>query len=453
MKKNDIITVEVETLASEGQGVGRIDGMAIFVPFALPGETVQVQIIKMQKRYAVGKLLEVLQPSEDRQEAKCEYFGKCGGCQWQNLSYPAQLAAKRQVAVDAFTRICGWKEADEMFPPTIGMKTPWNYRNKVSLPCRSDASGQLHIGFFAARSHRLVPVQDCPLQEQSITPLIRAVKEWAQKHALTAYNEETGKGLIRHLFLRNNSHGQSMVVVSTTGKLPQQEDLIATLREQIPGLVSIVHNINKKPGNRTLGSEFHAVWGSKNIAANICGLTFFVSAASFMQVNTMQCEALYHTALGFVDWMQIKTVVDAYCGMGTLALLTAQHCEKVLGIETVAEAVEDAKRNAIENQIDNAQFVCAKVEEEWPKLAESGELPDLLILDPPRKGCEASLIETIASKPPRYLLYISCNPATQARDCKELLAAGYQIVKAQQVDMFPQTVHVESVVLMERTGG
>lgn len=447
VKKNDDICLEITTLGSEGQGIGKLDGFSVFVPQALPGETVSAHVIKVTTGYAVAKLKEVQKASSDRVVPECSAYLRCGGCGLQHMAYDAQRKAKQKQVRDALERLGGFHGVEVM--PTIGMENPWRYRNKGSFPVGMEGDTAV-FGFFASRSHRIIPLNDCPIQNRAVTSVAQAVARWAQAHEITPYDESTGNGILRHVMARVAKDGKVMAVVVTTGPLPQKDALIAELTGGVENLCSIVHNSNSRNSNVILGDEYRVIWGSERLDCELCGLHFLVSAVSFLQVNNEQTEKLYTTALDFLDLKGGETVVDEYCGIGTISLLLAQRAGRVIGIENVPQAVEDARRNAELNGITNAEFLCEDAGSGLLQLTQAGTRPDAVVLDPPRKGCEEAALRAIANCGADKILYISCNPATLARDAKYLAEAGYKIQAVQPVDMFPQTAHVECVVMMER---
>ena len=447
VSKNDNISLEISALGSEGQGIGRKDGFAVFVPHALPGENVSAHVIKVTSGYAVAKLTEILQESPDRVPPECGAFLRCGGCALQHMSYDAQCKAKQKQVQDALERVGGFHGVQVQ--PIIGMQNPWRYRNKGSFPLGLEGEG-VSFGFFAPRSHRLIPLNDCPIQNPVVISVAQAVKRWAEACGIEPYNEEKDTGILRHAMARVAKDGKVMAVVVTTGPLPNKERLIAELAGQVKNLCSIVHNTNGRQSNVILGEEYHVIWGQDRLDCELCGLHFMVSAASFLQVNNEQTEKLYKTALDFLDLQGGETVVDAYCGIGTISLLLAQSAGRVIGIENVPQAVNDARHNADMNGIVDAEFLCEDAERALPRLVQAGLRPDVVVLDPPRKGCEEPALQAIANCGASKILYISCNPATLARDAKYLADAGFEIKKVQPIDMFPQTMHVETVVLMSR---
>jgi len=449
VQRNDDITLTVHAIGSEGQGIGRYKGFTVFVPFALPGETVRTHIIKVTSGYAVGKLLSVEEKSPNRIEARCPEFGRCGGCTLMHLSYAEQLKFKQEEVHNALTRIGGFN-APRVFV-TLGMENPDFYRNKGSFPFASNTDGTVSFGFYAQRSHRLVALSDCAIQREETLLCAQAVCDWANRCGVAAYDEKSGRGVLRHVMARvSDENGAVMAVIVTTGKLPYREELIGILRERVPGLCSIIHNKNKEDTNVIFGKEFHTVWGKDRLPCVICGLQFNVSAASFLQVNPQQTEVLYQAALDALSLNGTERIADVYCGIGTISLMLARHAAFVDGIEVVPEAIADARQNAEKNRITNVRFHCAPAEEALPKLVSDGFHPDAVVIDPPRKGCERPVLDALISCGVKRLVYVSCNPATLARDAKILAEGGFSLVSAQPVDMFPQTAHVETVVLLSR---
>ncbi len=448
VERNDDIVLEIDALGAEGEGIGRVDGYALFVPGALPGERVQAHVIKANSGYGVAKLVEIINPAPERVNPPCAIFGKCGGCTLQHLDYSAQLAYKRKVVEDALTRLGGLK--DITVSPVIGMDEPWQYRNKGSFPL-AEIDGRVQAGFFAPRSHRLIPTEDCLIQQESGLIAMLAVRDWANEHGVAAYDEKTGRGLIRHVVMRTTVNGEVMaVLVSTSASIPEKKALIETLRDRVEGLASIYLNIQKGQTNVILGTDYRLLWGEPYITETLCDLSFSISPASFLQVNPVQTEKLYEKAIELLALNGNERVVDAYCGIGTITLLLARHAKEVVGIENVPEAVEDAKRNAEQNSIQNARFLCAPAEEALPKLLADGFKVDALLLDPPRKGAEEAFLRAVIESGVQRVVYISCNPATLARDCKMLSEGGYKVEAVQPFDLFPQTAHTETVCLLKR---
>lgn len=443
LQKNQDLDLTIESLTGEGQGVARVEGYAVFVTGALPGERVRAHVIKVTGSYAVAKCIEVLSPSPDRVVPKCPVFDRCGGCALQHLACPAQLLTKQQQVTDALTRLGGFPNPP--VKPVVGMEEPWRYRNKASFPFGSVGGGAV-FGFFAERSHRLIPFSDCPIQDVRTVELADRVTAWANENRIPPYDEITGEGVLRHVMARVSTTGETMTVVVTKGPLKKADALIAAL----DGVDSVYHNRNDKSTNVIFGPDFTLLSGKQVISDVIGDSRFSVSPRSFLQVNPVQTRILYETALDLLSPEPDETVVDAYCGIGTISLMLAGRCAKVIGIEQVADAIRDAKQNAAENAVSNASFLCGNVEEILPNLLK--ETPDIrsLVLDPPRKGCEESALAAIGNSAITRVAYVSCNPATLARDAKILAGYGFQLKTVQPVDMFPQTGHVESVVLMSR---
>ena len=450
IQKNDDITLHIDALGSDGQGIGRVDGYAVFIAGALPGELVRAHVIKTTASYGVAKLLTVEEAAKTRVKPACPAYPQCGGCTLQHLDYAEQLRVKRDMVNDALQKL--GHISDFEISDTLGMDSPLQYRNKGSFPY-ANCAGMVQFGFFAPRSHRLVPLEDCMIQHPSIVEAARCVRTWARDNGISVYDEQTHHGTLRHCMTRVTTTGEVMVVIVTHGKLGHKEALLDILQKGIPELASVYHNRNDERTNVIFGNEYALIWGKEAVLDEISGLQFSVSPASFLQVNPRQTEKLYAAALDALGDNEIDTLFDVYCGIGTISLLAAQKCKMVIGIENVPAAVEDAKANALRNKINNAEFICGDAENMLPELMKKDVHPDAIIVDPPRKGCEMPALQAIAdSKVPR-IVYVSCNPATLARDCAFLQAAGYKLVKAQPVDMFPHTTHVETVVLMSCTKG
>ena len=448
LKKNDDITLEITAMTSEGAGVGRYEGFAVFVPFALPGEKIEAHIIKVTPSYAIGKLTSIIVRSADRVDPPCPVFGKCGGCSLQHMSYASQLEYKRTLVRDALERIGGFRGVE--VAPTIGMNEPSRYRNKGSFPF-TETDGKPCWGLYAARSHRVIETNDCMIEDSAATSAANAVKQWAEENGVSVYDETTCSGVLRHVITRTVTEGNAVCVV-TTGELPNKESLIAHIRAAVPRVRSIVHNVNSRDTNVICGDENHLIWGSETVSQTICGLTYNVSQESFLQVNPIQTEKLYDTAINGLELTEEMTAADVFCGIGTITLLLAKQAKRAVGIEYVPKAIEDAKNNALLNGIENAEFYCGAAEKLLPRLVRDGMRFDRVVLDPPRKGADPLVLEAIANCGADRIAYISCNPATLARDLKQLCARGFHIISVQPVDMFPFTHHVESVVLMSRAG-
>lgn len=450
VKKDDNIILRVSGLGSSGEGVGKYEGFTVFVKGALPEEEVRVQITLVKKSYAVGRLLEVVRPSCERVEPVCPVYKECGGCQLQHLSYAGQLACKRQQVQDALSRI-GHLDLEVL--PVLGAQLPWNYRNKMQFPAAMNAEGVLSIGCYATATHSVVDTESCMISKEANNAIMKTVRTWMKHFNISAYDEKTGKGLVRHIMGRVGVHsGEVMAVIITSGyDLPHRAVLVEWLKRYVPGLVSVVQNINKKQTNVVMGSKTRVLYGAETIKDKLGALSFNISAQSFFQVNSEQAEKLYNKALEFAALTGKETVVDVYCGTGTISLYLARHAQKVYGIEIVAPAIENAKRNAEENGCKNAEFMLGDAAVELPKLLAGGVRPDVVIVDPPRAGCEQKVLAAICEVQPERVVYVSCNPASLARDLAFMEQHGYKTLIAQPVDMFPMTSHVETVCLLERS--
>lgn len=449
VEKNKDYRVEIIGLGHEGEGVGRVDNFTVFVKEALPGETVEAKIIKVSKNYAVGKLLKIIKPSADRVEPKCAIYKRCGGCQLMHTSYRSQLDFKRNMVFEAVKRI--GKIENAKVHPTIGMDNPYRYRNKVQLPV-GKSGNQVSIGFYAPRSHDIIDMETCHIQDENSDIIVKLIRSWIEKNTIEIYDEKTGRGIIRHIMVRRGyKTGEVMVVIVTNErKLPQKEELINILTSNVEGIRGIIQNINSKKSNVILGDENITLWGEPYITDYIGKFKFNISPLSFFQVNPIQTEVLYSKALEYANLTGRETVFDAYCGTGTISLFMAQKAKKVYGVEIVPQAVSNAIENAKENGIDNAEFIVGESERVIPDMIKKGIKADVVVVDPPRKGCDKALLESIAEMGPERVVYVSCDPGTLARDLGIMKELGYETVEIQPVDMFPQTAHVETVVLMSR---
>ena len=446
LRKNDELTVEIQRFGGE-MGIAHLEGMTLFVEGALPGETVIARAQKVEKTHAFLKTLSVLSPSPERTAPPCPYYEKCGGCACQHMRYELSLQMKRERVRDALTRIGG---LDIQVPQVLGMESPWRYRNKTTLPVGGE-KGAPRIGFFAPRSHRIVDVAGCLIAREESDEIAAILRRWMEKFQVEPYREESRSGLIRHVMSRVSRAGEVMaVVVATAGSLPHERELIAMLRAGVPGLCSVYLNVNRRGDNVILGPENRLLFGRERLEDTLCGLSFALSPQSFFQINPVQTEKLYQTALDFAGLTGGELVADLYCGAGTISLLLARKARQVIGIEVVPQAIRDAEENARRNGVANAVFHAAAAEELLPQLVAQGLRPDVVVLDPPRKGCEESVLRAIAEASPRRVVYVSCDPATQARDVKILRACGYTAEKCQPVDMFCWTGHVETVVQLSK---
>ena len=446
MKKNDIYPMTAESLGADMEGVCRHEGMAVFVPGLLPGESCNVRIVKPQSRFAFGRMEGTVdQPSILRREPDCPAYPRCGGCSCRHMTYQATLDAKRRQVRDCFQRI---GHLDVEVPPVIGMADPSHYRNKTALPVGGTAEHP-QAGFFAPRSHALIPIDSCPNAMEPANTLTRVFLGWMQEHGIAPYREEEHKGLVRHLVIRVNRQGQAMVtVVANAARLPHEEDLARRLMQH--GAVSVILNENRDKTNVILGRKFRTVAGPDMLEDVLCGLKFELSPAAFFQVNPQQTEKLYQTALDFAELRPEDTLCDVYCGAGTITLMMARHCKTALGVEIIPQAIENARQNALRNGIANAEFRTGAAEDVLPALVDGGLRPDVIVVDPPRKGLEPAVISAMAKASPRRIVYVSCNVATQARDAALLQEQGYHLERVQPVDMFCWTSGVECVAAFSK---
>lgn len=450
IKKDDIYSVSIEDLSADGSGIGRINGYTVFVKDALPGDQAEIKIIKAKKTYGYGRLLKVLTPSPDRTLPLCPAARSCGGCQIQALSYPAQLKYKENKVRELLTRI--GKITDYTMLPIIGMDDPWYYRNKAQYPVGTDRQGSPVAGFYAGRTHSIIPVENCCIQSKHTESVLPAVLKWMEENHIPAYDEKSGRGLVRHILTRAGFHtGEIMVCLVINGKkLPAADSLIRTL-VQIPGMTSISFSPNTSRTNVILGESCQTIWGSPYITDSIGAISFRISPLSFYQVNPVQTEKLYAAALAFADPGPEDVIWDLYCGIGTISLFMAKKAARVCGVEIVPQAIDNARENAALNGIDNAKFFVGKAEEVLPSVYKGKHIhADIIVVDPPRKGCDQSLLDCIITMQPRKVVYVSCDPATLARDLRILEDGGFKVEKVQCADMFPHSVHVETVVLMTK---
>ena len=453
LQKNQILTLRIERLSSDGSGVAHsADGEAVFVPGTAPGDEARVRIVKDCGRYAFGILDELLTPSPDRIPVDCPVAGPCGGCSLRHLDYAAELRAKQESVLDAFRRIGGLEVPvlDILPSPDVD-----RYRNKVQFPVGIDKNGVPCIGFYAGRTHRIVPCPDCKLQPSVLNEIGNALCAFFAQQGIRPYDEQSGKGLVRHIFLRRGAHsGQIMVcLVCTRAKLPHAEQLCTALRGQFPAISTILLNVNAKNTNVILGSENHILYGPGYIEDTLCGVPVRLGPLSFYQVNTLAAERLYGVAAQYAQLSPDDTLLDLYCGMGTIGLSMAEQCRELIGVEIVPEAIESAKANAArmgEAVAAKSRFFCADAGQAATQLAAEGLHPDIVMLDPPRKGCDEATLSAVVRMAPRRVVYVSCNPATAARDAAWLEQNGYHAEKVQPVDLFPRTKHCETVVLLSK---
>lgn len=485
-QKGDLLTVTIEDMDTDGQGIGKADGYTLFVKDALIGDVVKVKIMKAKKNYAFARLEEVLTPSSYRIEPKCEHHRRCGGCQLQCLSYDAQLAFKEKKVRNNLVRIGGFEETliDEIMQPIIGMEVPFYYRNKAQYPIGTDKrTGKPVAGFYARRTHDIIPNTDCALGVAENKEILERILAWMETCKVSAYDEETGKGLVRHVLIRKGFvSGELMVCLVVNGReLPQVGRLIESLKA-VPGMKSISLSVNRENTNVIMGKTIRTLWGSDTIEDTLGGIQFRISPLSFYQVNPVQTEKLYGKAVEFAGLTGKETVWDLYCGIGTISLFMAKNAGKVYGVEIIPEAIEDAKGNAERNGFTNAEFFVGKAEEVLPEFYEKASKedlspnvqgnddvesyknengadvesatdmlhPDVIVVDPPRKGCDVQCLDTMLKMRPKRIVYVSCDSATLARDLKILCEGGYELKKICCVDMFGQSVHCETVVLLSR---
>ena len=448
IKKNDIYTVKIDGYSSEALGVCHVDGRAVFVPRAIPGEEWEIRIVKATGTAVYARGEKLLKRSPAREESACPYYGKCGGCDTWHMCREEELRFKRE-RVNAALRHIGKQEIQT--EEILGSDSMLRYRNK-GIFAVADADGAPVFGFFRERSHVLIPIDDCLIQSELSVRAARAVTAFMRRHGIPAYDELSGKGVVRHVFCRQAVHGQDAVVciVAARGFGARTQALVEALRAACPELTGIVLNINKTKGNTVLAGEFHTLWGRAEMRDTLCGLRFEIAPQAFFQVNPPQAEKLYRRAAEYAAAGKDDLVFDLYCGAGTISLFLAQQAWRVIGAEIVPEAIENAKENAARNGISNTEFLCADAAEAAVRLAARGLRPRIVVVDPPRKGMDETAVEAVASMLPERVVYVSCNPATLARDILRFNSFGYTLQKVSAVDMFPRTCHVESVVKLTR---
>ena len=449
-RKNDLVTLEIEDCGIDGEGIGKADGFTVFVKDAVIGDTVTAKIIKAKKNYGYGRLMEVLKPSPYRVEPKCEFARQCGGCQLQALSYDQQLVFKTNKVKGHLERIGGF--TDIPMEPIIGMDELFHYRNKAQFPVGRNKEGKIVTGFYAGRTHNIIENRDCALGVAENKEVLDRVIAHMEKYGIEPYNEATGKGLVRHVLIRYGYFTKEVMVclILNGSKIPKEEQLVKSLCE-IPGMTSITINVNKKHSNVILGEEIRLLWGQEYITDRIGDISYQISPLSFYQVNPMQTQKLYAKALEYADLHGEETVWDLYCGIGTISLFLAQKAKFVRGVEIVPAAIENAKENAKLNGLENTEFFVGKAEEVLPReYKKNGVYADVIVVDPPRKGCDETLLETMIEMNPERIVYVSCDSATLARDLKYLCERGYELRKVCPVDQFGMTVHVETVVLLSK---
>lgn len=449
LKKNDVLTGQVVDLTHEGHGVVKIDRYPIFIPNTLIDEKIEYKVIKVKKNFAIGKLIKVITESDARVEPPCIYYYKCGGCQLQHMSYQAQLNMKKEQVVNLFHRKA--KFTNTVIKDTVDMEDPWRYRNKSQIPVGLSKDQQPIMGFYRQRSHDIIDMESCLIQDQQHQQVMNDLKQLISELNISVYNEKTKKGLLRHLVVRTGHYtNQLMIILVTNGKaFKQAESLVDALVRKYPNVTSIKQNINDAHSNVIMGPQSITLYGEEEIEDQLSEVTFNISDQSFYQINSHQTEKLYQQALDYAQLTGDEIVLDTYCGIGTIAIYMAENARHVYGVEVVPSAINDANQNATKNQLENTTFVCGKAEEVILKWKAEGIRPDVVMVDPPRKGCDETFLETILELNPKRIVYISCNPSTQQRDA-HILNHQYDLKEITPVDMFPQTTHIETVALFER---
>ncbi len=452
--KNQELILAIEDMTTEGEGIGKLDGFPFFVKDTIPGDRIRMIVTKVKKNYGYGRLKELLISSENRVEAPCPVARSCGGCRLQHLDYNGQLHFKQNQVLNCLKRIGGFEDASGKMEPIIGMDDPWHYRNKAQFPIGINKEGKAIAGFYAGRTHTIIPNTACMIQMPEAEEILEKILSYMDRYGIAPYQEKTQSGLVRHVLIRKGFHtGQLMVCLVCNGvpdDLTNRDELIELLR-YIPGMSSIIFNVNTENTNRILGNRCITLWGKDNIEDTIDNIMFRISPLSFYQVNPVQTEKLYQKAMEYAALTGTETVWDMYCGIGTISLFLARKAKKVYGVEIVEQAILDARQNAAANGIDHVEFYVGKAEEVVPAWMEkTREKIDVVVLDPPRKGCDRELLATILSMQPERIVYVSCDPATLARDLKILCREDYRMEKWTAADMFPQTSHVECVCLLDK---
>ena len=453
VKKNEHYTVTFTDLTHEGNGVAKIGGYPIFVPEALPDETAEIRIVKANKKFGFGKLIELKKQSEGRTTPPCPVFYKCGGCQLQHMSYEMQLDMKRSQATNVMHKVAHLP--DVPVHPVLGMEDPWHYRNKIQLPV-GEKDGEIILGFYQQRSHRIIDdMETCLIQNKTGDKLVQGLRKLLNELGMEAYDEKSHRGVLRHVVLRTayETNDMMLIFVTKTAKLPNKDALIARITAQYPEVKSIVHNVNPDKTNVILGKKTTTIYGEDHIIDSIGDIKFKISPKSFFQVNPTQTKVLYEKALEYADINEHDVVIDAYCGIGSISLFLAQKAKKVYGVEIVPDAIRDAKENAALNGLTNTEFVVGEAETVMPEWKKAGIEPDVIVVDPPRKGCDETFLQTMLEMDPKRIVYVSCNPSTLARDLRILEDGGYRTQEVQPVEMFAHTNHVESVAWLAKENG
>lgn len=441
-EKNKIYRAVIEGYSSEGLGIARIDGQVVFVQRAIRGEICDVLVMKVLKNAAFGKVVRLIEPSPHRREPDCPYYGKCGGCDFRHMDYEEELFAKKMRVQDALGRIGG---SDVAVEEILGAKEPYRYRNKSQYPVSADGK----IGFYRARTHEVVEIESCLIQKKAADAAADAVRGYLRRFNVAPYDERTGRGLLRHVYVRSNCRQEALICLLVNGKkLPHERELVELLRQAVPGTVGVVLGSNTRRGNSILGESYRTLWGEDMICDTLCGLTFRLSVPSFYQVNHDQAEVLYGKAVEFAALTGKELVLDLYCGAGTITQVMARHAREVIGAEIVPEAIADAHENIRRNGITNASFFCGDAKAIAGELARKGLRPDVICVDPPRKGLAPEVVDAVVSMQPERVVYVSCDPATLGRDVKRFAQHSYRAVRAAAVDLFPGTANIESLVLL-----
>ena len=448
LKKNQIEEAEITAMSSDGNGIAKIDGMVVFVPYTAVGDKLKIRIVKVQKNYSFGIIEEILQPSPDRVDDHCPVYKKCGGCAFRHISYEAELRHKAEFVQSNLRRLGG---LDPVMLPITPSPLVQGYRNKAQYPIR-EYDGKIEAGFFAKRSHRVISCASCDLQPAFFEQILEYTKQFLEEYHISAYDEQTGKGKVRHLYIRYGEvSGEVMVcLVVNSERLPHAAEYVEGLLKVCPQVVSVVLNINREQNNVILGQKCITLYGKDTIEDTLCDVRFELSPLSFYQVNRQAAEKLYRLAAEMAQFEGNELLIDLYCGAGTIGLSMASKVRELIGVEIVPDAVENAKENAKRCGVENARFICADAKEAAAQLAAENLHPDVIVVDPPRKGCDLEVLQAISAMAPKRLVMISCNSASLARDCKELGALGYHLEKAAPVDLFPRTTHVEAVALLSR---
>lgn len=449
LKKNDDIRLEITTLTNQGSGLGRYNDEVVFVDSAVPGDVLDVHIIKVSKNYAIGKISKVIKASKSRIISDCEVSTRCGGCAYRHMAYEAELQEKKKYVGDVLERIGGVKVKPEEI---LSIETPDAYRNKALIPVGMDEKGNIVTGFYSRKTHRIIDCDNCLLQMKEFSPIIKAVRKYICSSSVTIYDESTHKGLIRHIYLRRGRNtGDIMVCLVINGdNIPSKQKLIDILRETDSNIKSIALCVNREKTNVVLGNRTITIWGDDTIEDVLCGLKFRISPLSFYQVNPEGTELLYNRAKQYAELKDGDVLLDMYCGAGTIGLSMSDKAKEIIGVEIIPEAIENAKENARLNGIENTRFICDDASGAAQTLLSEGIKPDVVVLDPPRKGCSIDVIKAVSKMSPERIVYVSCDAASLARDCALFREEGYEVTKVTAVDMFPRTIHVETVVLLSQ---